>query len=44
MVGSLAPNNMNGFNINEMIKTIWLTTNHYKIGIQKAIKTQKYKI
>jgi hypothetical protein len=34
MVGSLAPSNMNALNINEMIKTIGLTMNHYKIGIQ----------
>jgi hypothetical protein len=35
MVGSLAPSNMNGFNINEMITTIGLTTKPLQIGMQK---------
>ncbi len=43
MVGSLAPSNMNGFNINEMITTIGLTTKPLQIGMQKLQKHENIK-
>jgi hypothetical protein len=44
MVGSLACSNMNVFNINEMIKTIGLTTKPLQNWDVKATETQKYKV